>query len=57
MDFFEAFDIRVVPGEQNFKADMLAVVVTTLEPCDELVFGESKMEIIFRPSVPDDLEH
>jgi hypothetical protein len=37
--------------------DSLAVAASTLQPSEELVRGKGKLEIIFRPSVPDNLDH
>ena len=53
IELFDAFAIKEVPREQNAQADALDVAAATLQPCESLISGESKMEIIFRPSVPD----
>jgi hypothetical protein len=57
IELFDAFAIKVVPRERNVVVDALAVATSTLQPCRELVNGECKMEVIFRPSIPDNLEH
>jgi hypothetical protein len=33
------------------------VSTTTLQPCEEMLHDQCKMEVIFRPSIPDNLEH
>ena len=38
-------------------ANKLAVATSTLEPSKELLNGNDKLEINFRPSVPDNMEH
>jgi ribonuclease HI len=40
---------EAVPREHNKKVDSLEVATSTLFPCDDLVSGNSRMEIIFRP--------
>jgi hypothetical protein len=30
---------------------------TTLQPCEEMLHDICKMEVVFRPSIPDNLEH
>ncbi|XP_059067600.1 uncharacterized protein LOC131858387 [Cryptomeria japonica] len=50
---FDSFNISVVPREYNDRADSLAISATSLIP--HLDFGQDKyiIEIINRPSVPD----
>jgi hypothetical protein len=36
---------------------LLAIATTTLEPCDEIISRECKMEMFFRASIRDNLEH
>lgn len=43
--------------EQYIQADALVVLVATLQPCEELMTIESKIEIISRPFVPYNFEH
>ena len=38
-------------------ADELAVAASAMQPCENLIKGESKLEIIFIPAVPDNIEH
>jgi hypothetical protein len=49
---FDAFAIEAVA-----LADALAVAMATLQPCEELVSSECKMEMIFRPITPDNFEY
>ena len=37
--------------------DQLVVAASTLQPSQELLDGDGKLEINFRPSVPDNMEH
>jgi hypothetical protein len=54
---FDAMDIILVPRDQNSLADSLAVAASTLQPSEDLIKGEGKLEIIFRPSVSDNVDH
>jgi hypothetical protein len=54
---FDAMDLISVPRDQNSLADSLAVVASTLQPFKDLMKGEGKLEIIFRPLVPDNVDH
>ena len=49
--------IEVVPREENHVADALVVSASTLQPCDGPLRDLCKMEVLFRPSIPDNLEH
>jgi hypothetical protein len=57
IQMFDAFSIEAVQREQNEKDDSLVVAAFTLLPCDDLMFGNSRMEILFRLSVADNYEH
>lgn len=57
MEHFDALDLEAIPREQNSVADELAVAATTFQLSDELINDKIKMEVIFRPSVPDNSEH
>jgi ribonuclease HI len=54
---FEVVSIEVVPREENYVADALAVSASTLQPCEGPLQNLCKMEVLFRPSIPDNLEH
>ena len=60
MDLVQCFDhieFVAIPRELNAKADRLAVAASTLQRSPELVEEEVKMEVIFRPSVPDNVDN
>ena len=57
MEFFDALNITEIPREHNILADRLAVVASTFQPTEELINGEGKFEVNFRPSVPDNVDH
>lgn len=57
IELFDAFGIEAVPRELNSMADELAVAASAMQPCENLIKGESKLEIIFIPAVPDNIEH
>ena len=57
MEFFDALNIEAVPRDQNSAADRLTVSTSTLQPSDEMLEGDCPLEINFRPSIPDNIEH
>ena len=57
MDWFDALNLRKIPREMNGLADKLAVATSTLQPSDEMISGNRNMEINFRPSIPDNVDH
>ena len=57
MEHFDALNLEAIPRELNSSADELAVAATTFQLSDELINDKIKMEVIFRPSVPDNSEH
>jgi ribonuclease HI len=54
---FKRISIEVVPREENHVADALAISVSNLQPCEGPLHDQCKMEVLFRPSIPDNLEH
>ena len=56
MEWFDALNIQNIHKEINGLADKLAVVASTLQPSDEMISGNGKMEIKFRPSIPDNVD-
>jgi ribonuclease HI len=54
---FKIVSIEAIPREENYVADALAVSASTLQPCDGPLRDLCKMEVLFRPSIPDNLEH
>ena len=57
MEFFDALNLEAVLRDQNSASDKLAVSASTLQPSDEMLKGDCPLEINFRPSIPDNLEH
>jgi ribonuclease HI len=54
---FRKMSLKAIPREENHVADALAVSASTLQPCEGPLHDQCKMEVLFRPSVPDNLEH
>ena len=54
---FDAFAIQAVPREENTFADALSVIACTFEIPDYLKEKKCKVEVLFRPSVPDNQDH
>ena len=46
-----------IPRSENHEADKLAVAASTLEFSEELVKGDEKFEINFRPSIPNNINN
>jgi ribonuclease HI len=57
MDDFDALDLVAIPREKNSKADELAVAASTLTVSDSLIDENISVEVIFRPSIPDNRNH
>jgi hypothetical protein len=57
MELFDVIDLISIPREHNSLADSLAVAASTLQPTEDLLNGQGKSEINFRPSVPDNIDH
>jgi ribonuclease HI len=57
MDDFDALNLIAIPREQNSKEDELAVAASTLTVSDSLIDENISVEVIFRPSVPDNMNH
>jgi ribonuclease HI len=54
---FRKFSIEVVPQEENHVVDSLVVSASTLQPYQEPLHDLCRMEVLFIPFVPDNLEH
>jgi ribonuclease HI len=54
---FKRISLEAVPREKNHVVDALAVSASTLQPCEGPLHDQCKMEVLFRPSIPDNLEH
>ena len=57
MEFFDALNLTSIHRDQNSLAYKLAVAYSTLQPSEELLVSDGKLEINFRPSVPNNMEH
>ena len=57
MDWFDAVNLQEIPRKMNGLTDKLAVAASTLQLSDEMINGNGKMEINFRPSIPDNINH
>ena len=54
---FKIMSLEATPREENHMADALVVSASTLQPCEGPLHDLCKMEVLFRPSVPDNLEY
>ena len=50
-------DLIAIPRDQNNLDDSLVVATSTLRPSEDIMKGEGKLEIIFRPSIPNNIDH
>jgi hypothetical protein len=57
MKYFKKISIKVVPREENYIVDTLAVSRSTLKPCEGPLQYLCKMEVVFIPSVLGNMEH
>ena len=57
MEFFDALNLSSIHRDQNSLAYKLVVVASTIKPSKECLDGDGKLEINFRPSVPDNMKH
>jgi ribonuclease HI len=57
IEFFDVIYLIAIPRDQNSLADNLVVATSTLQPSEDPMKGKGKLEIIFRPSVPDNIDH
>jgi ribonuclease HI len=57
IDELDALNLIAIPREQNSMADELAVAASTLTVSDSLINENISVEVIFRPSVPDNKNH
>ena len=46
-----------IPREMDGLADKLAIAASTLQPSDKMINGNGKMEINFRPPIPNNVDH
>ena len=57
LECFDSLDITSIPRDHNSLTDNLAIAASTLQPSNELLNGQGQLEVNFRLSVPDNLEH
>jgi ribonuclease HI len=57
MEMFDALDLISIPREQNSLADKLAISTYIFQPLEEMLSDQGKMEIVFRPSILDNMDH
>ena len=55
MNKFEDFNIRSIPHSLNSKEDMLVNVCSNLCPSDDLSHDKFSDELIYKPSIHDDI--
>jgi hypothetical protein len=55
MNKFSAFNINSMPRLNNSEADLLANVASKLFPTEGLSLDAFSVELLFRPSVPDNI--
>jgi hypothetical protein len=55
MNKFSAFNINSIPILNNFEADLLANFVSKLFPAEVLYPNAFSVELLFRPSIPDNI--
>lgn len=56
LDVFDAFVIEAIPRFMNVIANSLVVSTSIMQPCPELEIG-ARIEILYRPSIPDNVEN
>ena len=56
-NYFRALNIVAIPRSENYEANKLVVAASTLEFYEELVKGDGKFEINFRPSIPNNINN
>lgn len=57
IEFFYAFSIEAVPREQNTRAYSLAISASLLLPHLDFKEDTYRVEMIYRPSVPDKVQN
>jgi hypothetical protein len=53
----DALNLIAIPSEQNSNADELVVAASTLQLSHESIKENISVEVIFRPSVLDNMDH
>jgi len=57
MKYFEEVLIEAIPREENHVIDALAVSRSTLQPCEGPLQDLCKLEVVFKPLIPKNVEH
>jgi hypothetical protein len=57
MEWFDALDLISVLTKHNNLEDKLRVSASTFQTSEELSNGQGKMEVNFRPSILDNVDH
>ena len=55
MNKFEDFNIKSIPHTSNHESDMLANAASNLFPSDDFCHDKFSVELIYRPSIPDNI--
>ena len=55
MNKFEALNIKYMPRTLNYEANMLANATSNLFPSDDFSHNKFSVELIYRPSIPDNI--
>jgi hypothetical protein len=55
MQKFSAFNIKSIPRLNNYEAELLANVASKLFPTKGISPNSFSIELLFRPSVPDNI--
>ena len=55
MSKFESLNINSIPHTENFNADMLENVASSLRPSDDFTHDIFFVELIYKLSVPDNI--
>ena len=57
MEHFDALNLTSIHRDENRLEDKLTVATSTLQPSEELLNGDGRLEINFRPSILDNMEN
>ena len=57
MNHFEAFNISSIPRSENKELDSFAIATSRLSPLKDFEMSRFYVQIIYRPSIPDNITH
>ena len=57
MEYFDAINLEAIPREKKILADELVVAASIMQLSDKLIEDKTKMDIIFKTSIPDKFKH